>query len=90
MNTVRTLIYFAARGARRLGCAAVRRSAMTLLVLLLSAATASAMQIFVRTIADKIITLVTCDTRDGNKRIVVLGKEVSIEYLNHGHTKSDV
>ena len=28
---------------------------------------------------DKIITLVTCDTRDGNKRIVVLGKEVSIE-----------
>ena len=40
--------------------------------------------------ADKIITLVTCDTRDGNKRIVVLGKEVSIEYLNHGHTKSDV
>ena len=29
--------------------------------------------------ADKIITLVTCDTRDGNKRIVVLGKEASIE-----------
>ena len=29
--------------------------------------------------ADRIITLVTCDTRDGNKRIVVLGKEVSIE-----------
>ena len=57
MNTLRTLIYFAARGARRLGCPAVRRSAMTLLVLLLSAATASAMQIFVRTIADKIITL---------------------------------
>ena len=24
-------------------------------------------------------SLVTCDTRDGNKRIVVLGKEVSIE-----------
>jgi len=29
--------------------------------------------------ADKIITLVTCDTRDGNKRIVVLGKEIAIE-----------
>ena len=28
---------------------------------------------------DKIMTLVTCDTRNGNKRIVVLGKEASIE-----------
>ena len=29
--------------------------------------------------SDKIMTLVTCDTRNGNKRIVVLGKEISIE-----------
>ena len=29
--------------------------------------------------SDKIMTLVTCDTRNGNKRIVVLGKEVSRE-----------
>ena len=28
---------------------------------------------------DRIMTLVTCDTRNGNKRIVVLGKEASIE-----------
>ena len=28
---------------------------------------------------DRIMTLVTCDTRNGNKRIVVLGKEISIE-----------
>ena len=39
---------------------------------------------------DKIMTLVTCDTRNGNKRIVVLGKEASIEYPSDGHKESDV
>lgn len=28
---------------------------------------------------DKIMTLVTCDTRNGNRRVVIVGKEISVE-----------
>lgn len=31
---------------------------------------------------DRLIILVTCDTRDGNKRIIVIGKQISLLLYN--------
>ena len=31
---------------------------------------------------DRLIILITCDTRDGNKRIIVIGKQISLLLYN--------